>query len=115
MADANANDELHKHTATITLNKLVSSEYRMWDVQAKATLGVYDYLEIFRGNEQNPTPPLNANGNLPAINAALRARINDWNRRHVCAREALLKCLDSSDLMKVYSVRESASNLDPTP
>src|SRR5437773_1567791 len=81
----------------------------MWDVQAKATLGVYDYLEIFRGNEQNPTPPLNANGNLPAINAALRARINDWNRRHVCAREALLKCLDSSDLMKVYSVRESAS------
>src|SRR5437667_10599273 len=44
-----------------------------------------------------------------AINVALRARINDWNRRHVCAREALLKCLNSADLMKVYSVRESAS------
>src|SRR5437667_11077876 len=44
-----------------------------------------------------------------AINVALRARINDWNRCHVPAREALLKCLNSADLMKVYSVRESAS------
>ena len=81
----------------------------MWVVQAEATLGVYECLEIVRGTEQDPTPPLNANGNLPPINAALRARINDWNRRHVRAREALLKCLNSADLMKVYSVRESAS------
>src|SRR5204862_8020741 len=76
-ANANANDEAKKHAATITLSKLVPSEYRMWVVQAEATLGVYDCLEIVRGNEQNPTPPINANGNLPAINAALRIRIND--------------------------------------
>ena len=108
-ANANANDEIYKPERTITLNKLDSSKYRMWVVQAEATLGVYECLEIVRGTEQDPTPPLNANGNLPPINAALRARINDWNRRHVRAREALLKCLNSADLMKVYSVRESAS------
>ena len=94
MANANANNELQKHTVTITLSKLVPSEYRMWVVQAEATLGVYDCLEIVRGNEQNPTPPLKANGNLPAINAALCTRINDWNRHHVGAREAVLKCLN---------------------
>ena len=56
MANANANDEVQKHVATITLSKLVPSEYRMWVVQAEATLGVYDCLEIVRGNEQNPLP-----------------------------------------------------------
>ena len=70
----------------------------MWVVQAEATLGVYECLEIVRGTEQDPTPPLNANGNLPPINAALGARINDWNRRHVRARETLLKCLNSAAL-----------------
>src|SRR5436309_13767510 len=45
----------------------------------------------------------------PSDQCCIRVRINDWNRRHVRAREALLKCLNSADLMKVYSVRESAS------
>ena len=108
MANANAN-EVQKHVATITLSKLVSSEYRMWVVQAEATSGVYDGLPIIHRTEQNPTPPLNANGNLPAINSTLCARLNDWNHHHLCAREALLKCLNSADLMKVYSVREIAS------
>ena len=51
---------------------------------------------------------MNANGAIPVITAALRTRINDWNRRHALAREALLKALDSGELMKVYPVRESA-------
>ena len=107
-ANANTNDEIYKNEKIITLN-LVPSEYCTWVIQAEAALGLYECLEIVRGTEQNPTPPLNAKGHLPAINAALRVRINDWNLRHVSAREALLKCLNSADLMKVYSVRESAS------
>src|SRR5216117_2823528 len=98
-ANANANDEVQKHAATITLSKLVPSEYRMWVVQAEATLGVYECLEIVRGTELNPTPPANVHGVLPAINAALRNRITNWNRRNARAREALLKCLNSADLM----------------
>src|SRR5438552_17080160 len=57
-ANANANVEIYKHEKTITLNKLVPSEYRVWVIQAEATLGVYECLEIVRGTEQNPTPPL---------------------------------------------------------
>src|SRR5205814_6196626 len=106
-----ANNTNHKQEKTIALNKLVPTDYRMWVVQAEATLGIYECLDIVRGTEQNPTPAVNANGTLPAINAALRIKINDWNRRHARAREALLKCLNSADLMKVYSVRESAAGI----
>ena len=88
-----ANNETHKQDKTITLNKLVPTEYRMWVVQAEATLGVHGCLDIVRGIEQNPTPAVDANGILPPINAALRNKINDWNRRHALAREALLRCL----------------------
>src|SRR5438552_13352412 len=45
MANANANDEIHKHGKTIILNKLVPTDYRMWVVQAEATLGVYECSE----------------------------------------------------------------------
>src|SRR5436190_7388839 len=89
-ANANANDEIHKHGKTIILNKLVSSEYRMWVVQDEATLGVYEYLGIVRGTDLNPHPPMNANGAYPHINTAICNRINDWNHRHARAREALL-------------------------
>ena len=57
-ANANANDEIHKQEKTITLSKLVPADYRMWVIQAEATLGVYECLEIVRGTEQNPTPVL---------------------------------------------------------
>ena len=88
-----ANNANHKEK-TITLNKLVPADYRMWVVQAEATFGVHECLDIVHGIEQNPTPAADANGILPAINVALRNRINDWNHRHAHAREALLRCLE---------------------
>ena len=97
-----ANNESHK-TKPITLTKLVPAEYRNWVVQAKASLGLSKYLEIVQGTELNPTP-----ANAQGINVALGTCINDWNHRHTLAREALLKTLDSVELMKVYPVRESA-------
>src|SRR5437762_8511977 len=103
-----ANNTNHKQEKTITLNKLVPTDYRMWVVQAEATLGVYECLDIVRGNEQNPTPAADTNSILPVINAALCTRINDWNRRHARARETLLKCLEPAEMIKVYSVRENA-------
>src|SRR5438045_4440589 len=54
-ANANANDEIYKHEKTIILNKLVPSEYRMWVVQAEATLGVYEYLGIICGKAPETT------------------------------------------------------------
>ena len=91
---------------TITLHKLVPADYRMWVIQAEATLGVHECLDIVHGTEPNPTPVADANGLVPVINAALRNRINDWNRRYALAREALLKSLEPAELIKIYGVRQ---------
>jgi len=56
-----ANNAIHKEQ-TITLNKLVPADYRMWVVQAEATFGVHECLDIVHGTEQNPTPAAEANG-----------------------------------------------------
>ena len=104
-----ANNQNHKQEKTITLNKLVPADYRMWAIQAEATLGVYECLDIVHGTEPDPTPLVNADGTLPVITAALRIRINDWNRRHARAREALLRCLETAEMIKVYNVRENAA------
>src|SRR5579859_6765514 len=101
--------EENKKEKTITLNKLKPNEYRIWVVQAEATLGVYECLDIVQGTELNPTPAMNGDGTFPPINAALRAKINSWNCRHALAREALLRALESAEMMKVYSVKESAA------
>jgi len=76
---------------TINLSKLIPNKYLMWVVQAEATLGAYECLEIVHGTEPSPTPPANANGTLPAINAPLRIRINDCNHRHARPRVNTLK------------------------
>jgi hypothetical protein len=67
----------------------------MWVVQAEATFGVHECLDIVHGI-------------LPAINVALRNRINDWNHRHARAREALLKRLEPAEMINIYGVRENA-------
>ena len=82
-----AQDQNNKSEKTITLNKLVPTEYRVWIVQAEATFGVHNCLDLVNGAELNPTPPMNADGTLPPINAALHIRISDWNRHHALARE----------------------------
>ena len=63
--------EENKKEKTITLNKLKPNEYRIWVVQAEATLGIYECLDIVQGIELNPTPPMNDGGVLPPINATL--------------------------------------------
>ena len=66
-----ANNENHKER-TITLNKLVPTEYRIWVVQAEATLGIYNCVGLLCGTEPNPTP-INVEGNHHVINAALHS------------------------------------------
>ena len=41
-----AQDQNNKSEKTITLNKLVPTEYRVWVVQAEATFGVHNCLDL---------------------------------------------------------------------
>ena len=95
---------------TITLSKLNPQEYRLWEMKARATLGVYGVLDIVEGKEPDPTPR-NPDGTARAITQQLRPRVEKWTRGHDLAREALLKCLESAELLKVSTVQDSAPEI----
>jgi hypothetical protein len=80
------------------------ADYRIWVSSAEATLAVYNCLELVRGNEPDPTPQPDANGVVAAITPALRRQIQSWTTRQALAREALLKSLERSELIKVYDL-----------
>jgi transposase InsO family protein len=105
MADDNTSYKLEK---TITLNKLKPNEYRLWQIQAESTLEVHKCLDIVLGNEPNPTPMDDDGKPIGPIGRRLGATIASWETRHALAREALLKCLEPADLLKVYLHRYSA-------
>ena len=88
-----------KTSKTIYLAKLHPSDYRIWVSTAEATLNVYNCLDIVNGTEPNPTP---ATG---VITPAVRKAINSWVTRHALAREALLRCLERSELIKVHDLQ----------
>src|SRR6266496_2077909 len=94
---------------TIILTKLRPQEYRLWAMQARATFGVYEVLDIVEGREPDPTPR-DAGGNaIGPIGAAVRSNIDKWNRKHALAKEALLKVLEPTELLKIVGVQDSAS------
>jgi gag-polypeptide of LTR copia-type len=90
-----------KLSEIITLAKLHHSDYRIWVSQAEATFTVYDCLNIVQGMEPNPALT-QAPG--AAITPANRKLITSWATRHALAREALLRCLDRSELIKVHNL-----------
>src|SRR5271169_2320042 len=95
---------------SIKLNKLKPNEYRLWVVQMEATFKVYKCLGVALGAEPNPTP-LDEETGLPLgpWGQAMQAQIDDWERRHDIALEALLKSLEPTDLLKIVPVKDSAS------
>jgi hypothetical protein len=92
---------------TIKLNKLKADEYRLWVMQAEATFDVHGCLDIILGKELKPFNEASAEDEdteLFSIHLADKA----WLSRHAFAREALLKALETTDLLKVFPVRDSA-------
>ena len=89
-----------KYEKTITLAKLKASDFRLWVSETEITLAVYNYYDVITGVEKDPTP---TNGDN--ITPALRKQIANWQTRHSLAREALLRSLERSELLKVHNLR----------
>jgi hypothetical protein len=91
-----------KFSKIINLAKLQPSDFRIWLSQAEATFNFYDCLNIVKGIEHDPTPQ----GQIPGtpIPLATCKLITSWTTRHALAREALLRCLDRSELIKVHDL-----------
>ena len=96
-----ADDDTRVTGKTIKLNKLKPNEYRLWVVQSEATFEVYKCLKLVLGKEPKPTPS-------PDDSDDESASVTSWDTRHALAREALLRSLEPSDLIKVITVKDSA-------
>ena len=102
-------NETSNKDKTITLTKLRPQEYRLWAMQARATFGVYEVLDIVEGTEPDPTPRNEEGNAIGPISATMRAGIDKWNRKHALAKEALLKALEPTELLKIVAVQDNAS------
>ena len=96
-----ADDDTRVTGKAIKLNKLKPNEYRLWVVQSEATFEVYKCLKLVLGKEPKPTPS-------PDDSDDESASVTSWDTRHALAREALLRSLEPSDLIKVITVKDSA-------
>jgi hypothetical protein len=92
---------------SIKLNKLKDGEYRVWIIQAEATFKVHKCLGIVEGTDLKPVVP-DDDGNNEARHARRRRMLNNWQKRHDLALEALLKALEPNDLRKVSSIKGDA-------
>src|ERR1700692_3411927 len=107
MSDNNTSKDIRK---TIVLTKFDPSEYRLWSAQAKATFEVQKILDIVVGIEKKP-PSTDADGTIlpnAELTAAQCKKILTWEDKNGLGKEALLKCLPKSELIKVYHVQSAA-------
>jgi len=77
----------------------------MWVSTAEATLSIHGCLGIVQGTESVPTTPITTSS---SASNALKKSVASWKQRHALAREALLKCLERSELIKVHTLRTAA-------
>ena len=75
----------------------------------KMTFEVHKYLNIMLSNEPNPTSMDDDDISIESIDQYLQTIINSWQTRHALAREALLRSLESADLLKVIPYRDNIS------
>src|SRR6266516_2707900 len=100
-------EETNQKDKSITLTKLKPQDYRLWAMTARATLGVHGLLDIVESRDLDPTP-VNPDGTPGVPTAQQRSKIQKWKRNHELAREALLKSLESPELLKISAVHDSA-------
>ncbi len=103
-----ADDNIYRLEKTITLKQLKPNEYRLWAIQTEATFEVHKCLDIVLDNEPNPTPVDDNGTPIGPIGHYFQTAISYWETRHALAREALLRSLEPTDLLKVIPYHGSA-------
>ena len=91
----------------IALRDFKPDEFKVWEVTTKATLKLHKLLGIVNGTEPDPTPR-NPDGTARVIPLALRARVAKWADDHERAREAIIRCLPNTELLKLVDVQDDA-------
>jgi len=85
---------------TIPLAKLNPAEYPICVSQVRATLEEYWCPKIVDSSESQP----DENGATPTMHK----QIASWDARHALAKEALRKCLNRAELIKVHNLNTTS-------
>src|SRR5579859_6095309 len=78
-------------------------------MSTKATLKFHKLFDIVDGTETDPTP-LDDNGTpFHPIPAAAKLQVDKWKHDHERAREAIIRCLPDSELLKLDDVQNDVA------
>ena len=70
---------------------------------------MHKYLDIALGNESNPTFLDDDRRFIGSIDGQLQSAIMSWESRHALTIKALLKCLESAELLKIIPHKHNTS------
>src|SRR5271154_2337467 len=93
----------------ITLREFKPESYKVWEMSTKATLKHNKLLNIVDGTETDPTPRDDDGTILQPIPAATRDQVERWKHDHERAREAIIRCLPDSELLKLDDVQDDVA------
>ena len=96
-------------TRKITLREFKPESYKVWEMSTKATLKYNKLFNIVDGSETDPTPRDDDGAVLLPIPAATRNQIKKWKHDHERAREAIIRCLPDSELLKLDDVQDDVT------
>src|SRR5271169_6864804 len=96
-------------TRKIALREFKPESYKVWEMSTKATLKYNKLLNIVDGTETDPTPRDDDGTILGPIPAATRVQVEKWEHDHERAREAIIRCLPDSELLKLDDVQDNVT------
>jgi len=96
-------------TRKITLHEFKPESYKVWEMSTKATLKYNKLFDIVDGTETDPTPRGDDGRILCPIPATTRDQIEKWKHDHECVREAIIRCLPDSELLKLDDVQDDVT------
>ena len=96
-------------TRKITLREFKSESYKVWEMSTKATLKYNKLFNIVDGTETDPTPRDDDGTILRPIPVATRDQIEKWKHDHERTREAIIRCLPDSELLKLDDVQDDVT------
>ena len=96
-------------TRKITLREFKPESYKVWEMSTKATLKYNKLFDIVDGTETDPTPLDDDGTPFRPIPAIAREEVEKWKHDHERAREAIIRCLPDSELLKLDDVQDDVT------
>ena len=96
-------------TRKITLCNFKLESYKVWEMLTKATLKYNKLFNIVNGTETDLIPCNDNGAILRSILAIVRDQVEKWHHDHECAREAIIRCMPDSELLKLNDVQDDVT------